>query len=184
MSGLLSFDFASQAQSIGSSFGANVSLADPESILSPLEATVAAGVNLLKDPELLKLFEMVGSVTGSDEVKHVPDYAESAGNAVQDVLKENVEPPVVAFSALVAAMSVIGRLQDRVSSAGAFNLQDTQQRLQAVLDAFGALAGQIRGGGTVDTSAATGAFTTFLQSLVSDMAVTEGFHSNPRDIGR
>lgn len=173
VSGLLSFDFASQVQSIGSSFGANVSLSDPESILSPLEATVAAGVNLLKDPELQKLFDLVGSVTGSEEVKHVPDYAETAGNAVQTVLKDNVEPPIVAFSALVAAMSVIGRLQERVSNAGSFNLQDTQRRLQDVLGAYGALAGQIRGGGAVDTGAATGAFTTFMQSLVSDMALTE-----------
>ncbi len=173
VTGLLSFDFAGQSQTIGSTFGSNVSLADPESILSPLEATIAAGVNLLKDPELQKLFDLVANITGSGEVKQVPGYAESAGNAVQDVLKANVEPPIVAFSALVSAMSVIGRLRSRVSVIGSFSPKDTQTRLQAVLDAYTALATQIGGGGAVDTGAASTALTTFLQTLATDMATTE-----------
>jgi hypothetical protein len=176
VSSLLSTDFVSQGAHILESFGSATTPGDPESLLSPFTTTVAATAKLLQDPELRSLLGAIADVTGSQAIRSIPDSGAKLGNSVSGALHDDVEPAVaaiVSFSALAAALSAVARLQIRVSGAASFSPEDTQKRLQAVIDAYSALAAQIGSGGAVDPSEAAAALQAFLSGLATEMAITE-----------
>lgn len=186
---VFSFDFTKFQQN-QTTPPATAAAAPPADVISTIEALagpVESAVGLLADPELGRILEALGTLTGVQEIKDIPKQAQAAAAEIKNVLHDDVEGIILGFISLVTAHTTQEVLQQRVDAAtGTFSLTDTQARLQAVLDGYAGattLAAQVSAADPADAAAMSSlnarvgtvqaSFQTYTGSLARDLALTE-----------
>ena len=187
---VFSFDFSKFQQNQSTAPSTAPGAAAPADIISTVEALagpVEDAVGLLADPELGRILEALGTLTGVQEIKDIPKQAQAAASEIKTILHDDVEGIILGFVTLVSAHSTQDVLQRRVAAAtGTFSLADTQSRLQAALDQYTggtALAALVSAADPSDAAgmstlsdrltAAQSSFQTYTGSLTRDLALTE-----------
>jgi len=167
--------------------GAAAAAPDVLSFLDSLSAPIDDATRMLADPELARILQALGSLTGEPAFEQVPGKVQDTAGEMKTVLHDNIEGIILGLVTLASAHSVQETIGMRVGAAtGSFSPAHTQARLQAVLDQFGGptpLAAMVASADPSDAAAtsalqdrlnaANQAFQTYTGRLVLDFALTE-----------
>jgi hypothetical protein len=195
VSDVLSFDFSKFQTNVstpppGSASGGSAAATaapDVASTLQALSGPLADVAKLLADPELSRVLEVFGNLTGSAVPGQIAKKAEEAASQAKTILHDDVQAFALAFVSLLTTHSSEEILKARVAAAtGTFSLPDTQARLQTVLDQYGGattLEALVTSTDASDANAVgalrdrlntiAAAFGGYTGRLVQDLAITE-----------